>query len=122
MTAIATKLATAQNAALIARATRDAAYSQLDADFPEPTDDTAWEAWNDAYENAACDRGLYALDDAVRAADAALIRTAREALRGHADFEASAPAFAAALGERAGWHVAFNRVRDLCMRLDPATV
>lgn len=118
---------TAKQNLLIARAALEVFNEAIDAEFPMPTDcpDHVWDAWNDQYEDARCDRGGYGLEDAHRAAEDALIAACRAALAPMMgeDQKLGDLAFSAALGEGGRYNFkARRKVLDLCLRLNPASV
>ena len=117
MNTIATRIARAQLAHTAAVDARQQLEQQLDADYPSDhigDDDDAFDAWNDAYEDARMARGGFAIDDAVRATADELLRACRDL----APVEAY-PAFDAALAHT---HGARRRVLDLCVRMDTTTI
>jgi len=124
---LATDLRAAQSTYLVALAARDVLSNELDDLCPEPGDDASeaeYDVYLDAYADAEIDCGYYAAEQALREASDAVITAAMEALRGRPGFDASLPAFEAALGLRSGsaWVKARTKVLDLSVRLDPRTV
>jgi hypothetical protein len=111
-----------------AHARRDAFDAELDADYPMPADDcdnATFDAWNDAYEDARCNRGGYSLDQECRNSEDAVLRACRAAMADRMAGTIADTAFAAALGEGApsSFSLATRaRVMALCLDLDVTTL
>lgn len=105
----------------------EATTAAVEATYPTPADDCtddAFDAWNDAYETALMESGVYGMERAKKTAEDELIRAVRDALAGRPGFADALPAFTAALGEGSprGFVIARRRTLDLCFRLDTATI
>ena len=126
----AARILTARVALFEAEADLTALEAGLDVDYPlQDEDDSAFDAWNDAYENAREARGGFAIDDRIRDAKTELLRATRDGLAskaneaGQAEIDALAIAFGAALGDTRPYNYrAQQKCLELAIRLDVDTL
>jgi len=116
----------ARAALLTAAAKVEVLRAAVAAEVAEPAndcDEATLAAWEDAYEDWCDAHGLYAAEDARKAAEDALIRACRDGLASSPQFAATRPAWDAALGTNGRYNFgARSKVLDLCRRLDGRSV
>lgn len=93
--------------------------AEIASEFPEPTEDAAWEIWCDKTEDAHCDRGGFDLQDAKAAALDAVLVSVRDAI---ADRTPASVMFVWEAAIAGTSYSARKKMLDSCMRLDTRTV